>query len=88
MSYKAIEDIYIIKTFSADDLYYIIPESLEKDFDKFEEKLEKNNSTYNEYSSELVEQEIELYEEFSEIFVEYSCENLSTIKIKGVVTRK
>lgn len=82
------QNTFIIKTFSEDDLYYIIPESLEEQFDEFEERLEKINSTDNEYSSELVEQEIELYEEFSGIFDEYSYENLSTIKIKGVIERE
>jgi hypothetical protein len=78
-------DTYIIKTFSQDDLYYIIPESLEEKFDEFEEKLEGIAETYDIYDYGRCFDEEDILVEFATLFDEYSCENLSTIKIKGVI---
>lgn len=81
------QNTFIIKSFSEDDSYFIIPESLEEKFDEFEYRLENiNNSSFeNMFKHEKMD---EILEEFYNIFDEYSYENLSTIKIKGVIERE
>lgn len=78
---------FIIKSFSENDSYYIIPESLEEKFDEFKERLE---SLFKNHSSNYVtyNKKQNIYREFDAIFDEYSYENLSNIKIKGVIERE
>ena len=82
------QNTFIIKTFSEDDLYYVIPESLESKFDEFEEKIEDLKSKFSNESICLWRSIDIICEEFTEIFDEYSYKNLSNIKIKGVIERE